>query len=143
MRVQFALCSQTASVDRASNRLSIFNVIDHLPVTSLPIRIPMVTFVSVIESADAENTEGVNADIDIYVDDKKLFGTQVPLTFADHHLARFTLAFQGIPVSKPGEIVFRLSLSDGTKAESRIRVVNLAPKESLQVASSSASTTAS
>jgi len=31
MRVQFALCAQSASVDRNSNRLSIFNVIDHFP----------------------------------------------------------------------------------------------------------------
>jgi hypothetical protein len=50
MRVQFALCAQSASVDRSSNRLSIFNVVDHFATSSLPIVIPAITFVSVIES---------------------------------------------------------------------------------------------
>lgn len=138
MRVQFALCSQSASVDRTSNRLSIFNVIDHLPVTSLPIR-PTVTFVSVIEGDEGESTEGISADIEIWTDGAKFWGTKVPLTFVDHRLARFILTFQGLPVSKPGEIVIGITLPDGTKGESRIRVVNVAPKESLQVSPASSS----
>ena len=135
MKIRFALCAQTASVDRGSNRVSIFNVYDHFPVTSLPINIPTVTFICSMESDQGEETSNIKGIVDIEVNNHKVFGIEVPITFADHRLARVILTFQGVPVSKPGPVVFRLSLPDNTCAEAMFEVVNVAPRESLLLSS--------
>lgn len=132
MKIKFALCAQTASVDRASNRISIFNVYDHFPVSSIPITIPSITFVSVVESDEGENTTNIHGTIEIVVDETDLFKVEVPITFADHHLARIVLTFQGIPVRKTGPVTFKFSLPGSECAEASFRVVNVA-NESLQL----------
>jgi hypothetical protein len=137
MRVQFALCAQTASVDRATNRVSIFNVFDHLPVTSLPVVVPSVTFVSVIESEKAENIN-VSGEIEIEANGVSIFKIQVPISFTDNRLARVVLTFQGIPVRDTGSLTFRLALPDGTIAETTFQVINVIPKDAIQIATPAA-----
>lgn len=126
MKIKFALCAQTASVDRASNRISIFNVYDHFPVSSTPINIPSVTFVSVIESGEGENNSNVKGIVEVEVAGVKVYQVEIPITFADHSLARVVLTFQGVPVRKAGLVTFRLSLPDKTCAEAAFNVVNVA-----------------
>jgi len=133
MKIKFALCAQTASVDRASNRVSVFNVYDHFPVSSVPINIPSITFVAAIESAEDEDTTNFRGIVDVEVNKSKVFEIEVPITFADHRLARVVLTFQGIPVLKPGPVTFRLSLPDKTCAEATFQVINVASKESIQL----------
>lgn len=91
MRVQFALCAQTASVDRSSNRISIFNVIDHIPTTTLPIMLPAITFVSILENDqnEAVNFRGV---FEGKFNDKVIARGEVPVSFVwNGRLARVLL----------------------------------------------------
>jgi hypothetical protein len=134
MKIQFALCAQTASVDRASNRLSIFNVFDQFPVSSFPIVIPSVTFVSVIESEETENNN-IRGAIEIEANRVKVFGIEVPINFTSNRLARVVLTFQGIPVGDAGPLTFRLTLPDGTIAETTFQVINVASREAIQLTS--------
>jgi len=101
MRVQFALCAQTASIDRASNRLSIFNVIDHLPTSSLPIVIPAISFVSIIES-DKDESTNVKGILEILVSRASVARLELPISFVNGRLARVVVNFQGIPVREAG-----------------------------------------
>ena len=133
MRVQFALCAQTASVDRATNRVSVFNVFDHLPVSSLPIVVPSVTFVSVIESEEAENNN-ISGAVEVEANNVPVFKVEVPINFTNNRLARVVLTFQGIPVRDTGSLTFRLTLPDGTIAETTFQVMNVASKDAIQLA---------
>jgi hypothetical protein len=133
MRVQFALCAQTASIDRTTNRVSIFNVIDHLPVSSFPINIPAVTFVSVIES-DRDGDTNVKGILEISTSKSLIFKTEVPINFTSNRLARVVINFQGVPVREPGPLTFRLTIPDEVTAETMFRVINVTPKEAIQVA---------
>jgi hypothetical protein len=133
MRVQFALCAQTASVDRATNRVSVFNVFDHLPVSSLPIVVPSVTFVSVIESEEAENNN-ISGAVEVEANNVPVFKVEVPINFTNNRLARVVLTFQGIPVRDTGSLTFRLTLPDGTIAETTFQVINVASKDAIQLA---------
>ena len=131
MRVQFALCAQSASVDRSSNRLSIFNVIDHFPASVLPITIPAITFVSIIES-DKDESTNVKGVLEIITNNALVARFELPITFANGRLARVVANFQGIPIRTSGPVTFRLKIPDGATAETSFQVVNLAQNEAIQ-----------
>jgi hypothetical protein len=133
MRVQFALCAQTASVDRSSNRLSIFNVIDHFPASTLPIVIPALTFVSILES-DKDESTNVKGILELIVNKALVARLELPITFVSGRLARVVVNFQGIPVREAGPVTFRLAIPNGATAETTFQVVNLAQSEAIQVA---------
>jgi hypothetical protein len=132
MRVQFALCAQTASIDRSSNRLSIFNVIDHFPASALPIVIPAITFVSIIES-DKDESSNVKGILEISASKILVAKLELPITFVNGRLARVVVNFQGVPVREAGPVTFRLTIPNGTTAETTFQVVNLAQREAIQV----------
>jgi hypothetical protein len=132
MRVQFALCAQTASVDRSSNRLSIFNVIDHFPASSLPIVIPAITFVSIIES-DKDESTNIKGILEITASKAMIARLELPITFVSGRLARVVVNFQGVPVREAGPVTFRLTIPNGTTAETTFQVVNLGQSEAIQV----------
>jgi hypothetical protein len=126
MRVQFALCAQTASVDRSSNRISIFNVIDHIPTTSLPILIPAVTFVAILEN---DRNEAVNF-VGVFegkINDKIIVRGEVPVAFVwSGRLARVLLTLNGIPIHEHGTLSFRLTIPGRVDAEAKLLVMNVA-----------------
>jgi hypothetical protein len=138
MRVQFALCAQTASIDRSSNRLSIFNVIDHFPASVLPITIPALTFVAVIDS-DKEESPNVKGVLEISANQVQVGRVELPITFVNGgRLARVVVNFQGVPIREAGPVTFRLTIPEGETAETTFHVVNLAHNEAIQVARPSA-----
>jgi hypothetical protein len=125
MRVQFALCAQTASVDRASNRVSIFNVIDHIPAATLPLILPTITFVSILETdqGEAASYKGVfegklNANV--------IARGEIPVNFVNGRLARVLLTLNSIPIREHGTLSFRLTIPNVATAEVQVQVVNLA-----------------
>jgi hypothetical protein len=136
MRVQFALCAQTASIDRSSNRLSIFNVIDHFPASALPIVIPAITFVSIIES-DTDESANVKGVLEIIVKNVLMGKMELPITFVNGRLARVVVNCQGLPIREPGPVTFRLIIPNGATAETTFQVLNLAQREAMQVSSPS------
>lgn len=131
MKVQFALCAQAVTVDRTSNRLSIFNVIDLLPVSNFPHFIPGIAFACLIENEESDRS--VKGFFQIISNDVLVGAAEVPINFTENRLARIVLNFQGISVPKPGPLSFRMTLPDGTVAETGFRVISVAPKEAIQV----------
>lgn len=131
MKVQFALCAQTATVDRATNRLSLVNVIDLLSAVSFPLYVPNIAFACVLES-EGDNEGIVKGFFQILSNDVLLGASDVPINFTENRLARIVLNLQGIPVQKPGPLTFRLTLPNGFIAETRFQVISVAPREALQ-----------
>jgi uncharacterized protein DUF6941 len=131
MKVQFALCAQAVTVDRTSNRLSIINVIDILPVSHFPHFIPGMTFVCLIESEDGDRD--VKGFFQISSNGVLVGAAEVPINFTDNRLARIVLNFQGISVPKPGPLKFCMTLPNGSAAETSFQVISVAPKEAIQV----------
>lgn len=131
MRVQFALFAQTASVDRSSNRISIFNVIDHIPTTSLPIILPAVTFVAILENDrnEAVNFKGV---FEGKVNDKVIMRGEVPVSFVwNGRLARVLLTLNGIPIHENGTLSFCLTIPAMVTAEAKVQVMDVTPESTI------------
>jgi hypothetical protein len=128
MRVQFALCAQSASVDRASNRVSIFNVIDHIPATSLPIIIPSVTFVSIFENEKDEPATNFKGVFEAKVNGQLVAKGEVPVSFVNGRLARVILSMNSIPIREHGILSFRLVIPDAATAETQVQIIDLSPR---------------
>jgi len=126
MRVQFALCAQAASIDRASNRLTILNVIDHIPATSLPIQLPVVTFVAIFES-DQDLSVAYKGVFDVSVNDTKVVTGEVIVSFNNGRLARVVLTVNNLPIRSHGHLVFRLAIPEAT-AEVKLQVIDVGQK---------------
>jgi hypothetical protein len=124
MKVQFALCAQTASVDRASNRLSIFNVIVHISTPSLPLVLPLVTFFTILETERDEpvNLRGV---FQVIANNVVVIQGEVPVSFVNSRLARVIVNVSSVPIREHGTLSFRLTIADEATAEVTLQVVNL------------------
>jgi hypothetical protein len=118
--------------------LSIFNVIDHFPASALPITIPALTFVAVIDS-DREESANVKGVLEISANESQIARVELPIAFVNGgRLARIVVNFQGIPVREAGPVTFRLTIPDGGMAETTFQVVNLSHNEAIQVSRPSA-----
>jgi hypothetical protein len=102
----------------------------------LPIVIPAVTFVSVIESDRDEGTN-VKGSLGIFSKNHPIFTVEVPITFVNGQLARVLINFQGIPVREAGPLTFRLTIPNAVTAETAFQVSNLAQHEAIQVSTPS------
>jgi hypothetical protein len=128
MKVQFSLCAQTASVDRASNRLSIFSVVDHIPALSLPFVLPALTFVSILQSEQEEPvTANFTGVFEIRNNETLIAKADVPISFIYGRLARVILNVTGLHIAAVGHLHFTLALPDYVVAELQVPVVALNP----------------
>ena len=57
MEIQFVICSQSISIDQATSRLSLFNVLDNLTVPAFPVWIPELTIVASILRSPTDSME--------------------------------------------------------------------------------------
>ena len=95
--------------------------------------IPAITFVSIIES-DKDESTNVKGILEITVSKALVARLELPITFMSGRLARVVVNFQGVPVREAGPVTFRLTIPNGTTAETTFQVVNLAQNEAIQVA---------
>jgi hypothetical protein len=123
IRVQFALCAQSVSVDRASNRLTIINVIDHWPASVIPVVIPAIAFVCIFES-DKDEAVAYQGNIEILLNEQRILASQVPISFTNGRLARAVLTINAVPVNRYGSLSFRLAIPNEATAEAMFQVVN-------------------
>jgi hypothetical protein len=127
MRTQFALCAQSASVDRSSNRVSIFNVIDHIPATSLPLILPSVTFVSILETEKQNEPVSFKGVFSVKLNNNIIVKGEVPVSFVNGRLARVLLNMNGLQIREHGTLSFRLEIPKEVTAEVQVQIVDLAP----------------
>jgi hypothetical protein len=127
LRVQFALCAQSVSIDRASNRLTIINVIDHWPASIIPIVLPSIAFVCILES-DQDESVSYTGTLAITNNDNSILNANVPITFTNGRLARVVLNVNSIPIRQYGTLSLTLTIPDQAKAEVKFKVISAAPK---------------
>jgi hypothetical protein len=127
MRAQFALCAQGASTDRASNRLTIVNVIDHIPASALPIFLPSLTFVTVFES-DHDESATYRGIFEGKVNDERIVTGEVLVTFVNGRLARVVLTINNVPIRAHGILSFRLAIPDQAVAEVTLPVIDISQR---------------
>jgi hypothetical protein len=124
VRVVLAVCAVGVSVDRFSNRLSIFNVMEGISSPSFPVWLSEISFIVVLRK---ENDEAANlrARCQVRIGDNIISDSEVAVDFGPNNDARQIVNFQGLPLPSPGDLVFRLLLPNDQEAAVTLPVVRV------------------
>lgn len=109
MKIQLAVLAGSASIDRFTNRLSIFNVLDDISPPTLPVVIPEATFVMILrrEAGEPSKLEGT---VNIKIGDVLIGRAVQEIDFEGGVTNRQVLNFQALPIFQSGDLTFELHL---------------------------------
>ena len=124
MKVQLALLSESTSLDRNTNKLSIFNVVDRWASLTFPLWIPSVSIVIVlVRENEPPNLVG---KLQAKIGDTIAGEREINIKFNANNLAKMILN-TNITIPAPGEVVFSLAVPDQTVELLRAPVQQLRP----------------
>jgi hypothetical protein len=103
MRVVTFVCSDSFSIDQATNRLSLFHIIDRISAPSFPVVIPGMALCAVWER-DQHDPITVEYDMKIMLDAQHLAKMTGQIDFRGHDRARAVGKVQGFRLPNPGRI---------------------------------------
>jgi len=124
MIVQFAILAQSVTVDRFSDRLSIFNVYEQVAAPNFPIFVPELSFVVLLRRT-AEEPNAFDTVIRIRNGEAVIGQANMHVNFQGHLVHRSLSNFQGLPIFTPGEIELSFNLPDGQPVSARVPVLQL------------------
>lgn len=107
MRTILAVCCNGAAVDRFSNTLSLFEVIEEIQPSTYPAVLPRLIYVVLLERSKDEPST-LDAKIICDVNGKQVLEDDVNIDFQDKLRERHVVTIHGIPVAAPGELRLRL-----------------------------------
>jgi hypothetical protein len=115
MRVQLALCAESTSIDRNTNKLSVFNISDRLVSLTFPLWIPKMFLVLNLKREGTEASEG-RGRLRISQSAIVLSERDVLLRFRkENDICKVILAFDAA-VPAPEELLFSI-LFEGVETE--------------------------
>lgn len=121
-RITLLVLARGASVDKFSNSLSIFEILEGIQPDSFPTVIPKVLVVAMAERSDQH--EGVTqATLVFRTEDETLIEGTMEFTFHPNSTgARAVLEMPGLPIITPKDIIVELTPPGGDTASTRLHV---------------------
>ena len=110
MNLQFIAVAEGATIDRATNRISLFNLMDEIAVPAFPVMIPTMAVANMI-SRDA-GEEAVPVRLRITLNEQNLLLTDIQLDFQGHLRTRGVVMIQGLIIQQPGNCVVDILFGD-------------------------------
>jgi hypothetical protein len=107
VELAFIACCDQAIVDGTTNRLSLFNVLDDFNVASFPGVLPNVAVVFFLARKPAEPNQTA-VDLVVVWDNKEVFRSTFQLSFQQQPQTRGIANLQGVPITSPGVMQFRV-----------------------------------
>jgi len=107
IRVKLFFCADSAVIDGTRNTISAFHILEQALAASFPTVIPRI---SIIGSFSREVTDPDTADLTLtgVLAGRQIFSGPFRVLFFQQLAARAVLELQGIIVTTPGDLVFRL-----------------------------------
>jgi hypothetical protein len=115
-------CSEDYVIDQATNRVSLFNLIEDMPSAVFPFAIYSFCIFSYWERENGELD--TSAQLTIEIGDTILFQSPLALTFQDQIKCRAVMKIHGLGVLGPGTMVVKVSLGDVTKGTWKVNVIS-------------------
>ncbi len=106
------IASESASIDRVSNNLSVFNIIEDIAAQSFPFAIPKIT-VTVLLSREDTDPNDYEGTVTVLNNTQTLHSFKIPMRFEDKLHSRLNIQLGGLPVSSPGMLSFKLHVEPG------------------------------
>lgn len=124
MRVMMAVCASAALVDRFSNQLSIFNVLEQIAAPGFPIWIPQITFIVTLQR-EIQEPPRFQTRVQVLLGETLIAENAVAIDFENNLTARTIMTFQGLPINGPGEIAFRFLLPNNESATAYVPIIHI------------------
>lgn len=107
MKCQYVVISESFSLDVTSGRVSLFHLIDRIPVVSTPFVIPVLNFIALFEQEDGDEDQ-VPFDLETSINGNVIAAFKQHVYFHDgQKLNRNLSQLQGAIIPEPGILSFR------------------------------------
>ena len=125
METQLAILCQSVAVDRFTNRLSLFNIIERIEAPQFPVFLSESTFVILLRRETSE-VNAFDGEITIHLragtETTPVGVARLRVDFENGTATRQIANFQGLPLMSPGILEFRMALPDGQTSGAQIPV---------------------
>lgn len=126
-KINLLLCSRGVSVDKFSNSVSIFEIVETVHSESFPALIPRVWVVAMIER-EASDPDILKATLRFRNANRLFQEAPLEFTFVPHSTgSRAIMELPGLPVIEAEDILVELELPNGEVSVFRIRVSSSMP----------------
>lgn len=115
--VKYFLCAQLVSIDRDSNNISLFNVLEEASSPGFPLLIPHVRAVLALERPE-KGDEAVNLTLHITQGDRTLETVALEGAFRSSKRLRLLLQMHGLVIEVPGAVKFSVRKNNGEELTS-------------------------
>jgi hypothetical protein len=119
--LEFFVVANSVSVDQATNRISVFEILDEIRPPRFPIALMRVVTISAWHVSEEEMGQDFQIRLLCTAPDEKPFENRSNFT-AKNRMHRVLVGIVGIPLRKDGQIEFEVFLNDVSKAHHRILV---------------------
>jgi hypothetical protein len=124
MTCQFAIVAQGVSIDRLTDRLTIFNIFERIASPRFPILVPEISFVTVLRR-EAVEPEVFDAVITIQLGQNVIGQANMHVDFQGQLMNRNISNFQTLPILTAGDLQFSFALPNGTPVRATVPVIQL------------------
>jgi hypothetical protein len=112
VRILLFACAESAVIDQATNRVSVFNFLEEISSPIFPAAYPQLTIIIMSVRDDTEpSTFNYNLRVTLTGQEHPLLQGPLLIDFQSRHRARTLAQIAGMPVLNPG--VLRFSIFDG------------------------------
>jgi len=127
MKIIFATCSEGVAVDRYTNKLSIFSVIDKVASFAFPFWLPRVC-VAIAAQKEEGDDDRIAAKLTILLGGSRIAETDAILPFQKDGTARIVLNFN-LAIPSPGLLQLRLDTATAQLELYQITVTQISPAQ--------------
>jgi hypothetical protein len=112
MKLLLMTCADSCAIDRHSNRVSIFNILEYVITPTLPTVLYSLSVFTLWER-EGNDAADMNALLKIKMNDRELLQSELIIRFQDPSTrVRNVTVVQGVVLSEPGQLRFEVSRGD-------------------------------
>lgn len=101
MKCVLSACAESASLDRGTNRVSLFNILDATSSLTFPYVIPKLSLLFILQ-AEAEDGDEEEGYVSLNFEDQEKGKRPIKFDFEGKPRLRLIIAAEGIAINKPG-----------------------------------------
>lgn len=111
MTPKLALAAKSVIVDRDSGVPSAIGIMENITAEGFPLFVPELAFLTVWSREENESDE-VSGELRVSVDGESIIQQEIPIVFRGSLFTRSVTHFRGIPILKPGRLLFQMKIGD-------------------------------
>jgi hypothetical protein len=121
IRPRLLVCAEGIVIDKRSNNVSAFEILEQLNPNSLPTVLPKLVVLSAFEK-DEEDPDKIPVNIRITLGELEIINQEIPHNFQGKKRCRNVLTIGGVVISQPGILEISASIDNKTVMSYTIEV---------------------